>query len=583
MKSCLLLSMALTATVAVRPGIWLWNCDGAAYQGAHPHNYYTHECEHDIYKKPPAPLQGTLHVFPWAQVEPEDGQFDWSGVDANLTSMASAGVEVSPTIWIHKGGSISGMVPTPEWLFKVSPGVPYEHEQGKGPVLYAPNYLDPVFQGRFERLINEFAKHLDTLPSKVKKNIWAVEAALGITGDSRPWKGVPVNEKQAISYEQWQQYNRKLLGIYVDAFAPTGIPVIANVENPGYGVMGLEESAWFLSMAESHGMKDAALKQGTVSHGYNLNGELDIYKYEGKPLMFTPRKDGRYVHARGELALEPDPGLPGSYGNWEYSPTWSLQANAEWALTYGLDVWNLYSGFVNNASFADTLAFFNRHAGNKNVKTAPAAFVSFRDSLNTENTRRWPVETYGPVDDATNPNRTANVQRMVKIVKDFSAFGARLQDPAEAADKRSVIQKKGNYLSDVCWRCWNTNYGRFIEQLNPFDTSVGWWQQGPRDQAYGRFARGLHHATKRTKITLQIQDGFSASNASVHIVYLDRGRGKWTLGTSDGAEFTVAMHNSGRWITAATSLKHVKGGDKLSLSSPDNTDAIFSLLEIIAE
>lgn len=509
--------------------------------------------------------------------------FDWAQVDANLTAMARAGVQVAPSIWIHKGSGISGMVPTPDWLFAVSPGVPYTHAKGKGPVLMAPDYLDPVFQQRFTRLIRAFAQHLDALPSDVKDNIWAVESALGITGDSRPWKGVPVHANQSISQARWVQYNRRFTGVYVDAFQPTGIPVIANMENPGFADgLGLGQSAWFINMSESRGMKGAAVKQGTVSHGYNLNGEYDIYKTEGRPLMLTPRPDGSYARSRGELALEPDPGLPGAYGNWVYSPAWSLQANAEWALTYGLDTWNLYAGWFLNETFADTLTFFNRHAGHKDPATAPAAFISFRDSLNTDNTKRWPVNTYGPVDDPRDPDRKANTQRMSKIAKDFAKFGAKLDDPAEAADKRSVIQKKGNHLADVCWRCWPTNYGRYLTQKNPYKTSVGWWQQGPRDQPYGRFARGLHHATQKTKMTVSVT-GVSITNATAAVVYLDRGHKRWSLGLNGAARLTTKCQGTGRWVRVTAHLGHVKAGDELTLWSPDKADAVFSLLEVYRE
>ena len=104
------------------------------------------------------------------------------------------------------------------------------------------------------------------------------------------------------------------------------------------------------------------IKQGIVSHGYQLNGELDLWqdwKTRGLDKAFS----------RGELAVEPNP-LNGTCegneglrfvtpfvaaravpigvsfrtqrpncctdGNWAYSPAWSLQANAEWALTWGL-------------------------------------------------------------------------------------------------------------------------------------------------------------------------------------------------------------------------------------------------------
>ena len=143
--------------------------------------------------------------------------------------------------------------------------------------------------------------------------------------------------------------------------------------------------------------------------------------------------------------------------------------------------------------------------------------------------------------------------------------------------------EKGNYLCDVCWRCWPTNYGRFISQVRPVETSVGWWQQGPRDQAYGRFARGLHHATNRTKITMHLEKGLSIVNAKVSIVFLDRGRGKWSLGVNGKAVLTETLTHTERWRTLTTaSLAHIKAGDELTLWSPDNTDVIFSLLEIYA-
>ena len=102
--ACLLLAGLPTArarappATRVKSGAWLWNCDGAAYVGGHPHGYYTHRCLKDIFESPPAALRGAFHVFPWAQVEPADGTFDWSQVDANLTAMARAGVQVAPTV-----------------------------------------------------------------------------------------------------------------------------------------------------------------------------------------------------------------------------------------------------------------------------------------------------------------------------------------------------------------------------------------------------------------------------------------------------------------------------------------------------
>ena len=132
-----------------------------------------------------------------------------------------------------------------------------------------------------------------------------------------------------------------------------------------------------------------------------------------------------------------------------------------------------------------------------NASTSPAAFISFRDSLNTENVERWPEAKYGKVSDLPWSNSTkppdckANTKRMQLIANDFKSFGAKLENAKEASDPRSIMQKKGMYLNDVCWNCWEGNYFRYIQQIDPIKTSVGWWRVGPKHQGYGRFARGL--------------------------------------------------------------------------------------------
>jgi hypothetical protein len=572
----------------INAGVWTWACGGAAYHGDHHPGYYERICREEVHVSPTPELRGALQVYNWAVLEPKDGVFDWYWLDKNLTAMANAKVQANPIIFIHKGQKIGGAGTTPEWLFKVSPGIPYTHTPKKKPVYIAPNYLDPVFQEKFSRLIHAFADHLNELPDFVKDNIWGVQAALGITGDSRPWKGSPVNKSQDISYPQWAQYSRTMLEVFVDAFLPTKISVVANVDNPMAGSVSEAQNLWFLDMAEKKGMIGAGLKQGVPTHGYNLNGEKFLYELEAVPLLLTPRNDGRFTPARGELALEPDAGVPGEYGNWAESPWWSLQANAEWILTYGISAWNLYAGFLSNVTFRETLQFVNRHAGYMNASTAPAAFISFRDSLNTEDTERWPEAKYGKVSEipwrngTKPPNCNANKKRMQLIVDDFKAFGAKLEDAKEASSPKSIDQKKGMHLNDVCWNCWPGNYARYIEQIDPTKTSVGWWRLGPKHQGFGRFARGLQHATGRHIITLQLDPNFKKINATATVVYYDAGEGSWTIAYNGETKATFEKKSTNFWITTPKiSLGDVSGGGKITLFSPDKKDCVFSLLEVL--
>lgn len=352
-------------------------------------------------------------------------------------------------------------------------------------------------------------------------------------------------------------------------------------------MLRLREDPWIISQCPG-----AMIKQGIVSHGYQLNGELDLWrdwKASGLDKAFS----------RGELAVEPNP-RNGTYGNWAYSPAWSLQANAEWALTWGLSMWNLYAGFLSNKTFAPTLDFFNRHASSTTVETATAAFIGFRDSLDTTDTERFPVVEFGPVHLTYGHTDQLNGTRMHNIANTMARYGAR-QDGEEARSQNSVVQKKGMHLNDVCWRCWPGNYGRYIKQLDPLGSSVGRWRLGPKDQPHGRFARALEHESGKDSINLQLDAAFGSLYrdvatqelaVTISVVYFDEGFGSWALrvGGLDTPMLQVKKTNTKTWLTAAanTSLPAtVSGGKGLDMSlrsvcyAPDCDNDVFSLLEVL--
>eukprot|EP01047_Picozoa_sp_COSAG01_P054691 COSAG01_NODE_6005_length_3907_cov_1.860294_2_plen_103_part_00 len=95
---------------------------------------------------------------------------------------------------------------------------------------------------------------------------------------------------------------------------------------------------------------------------------------------------------------------------------------------------------------------------------------------------------------------------------------------------KQVHQKKANELIDVCWQCHDGNYQQHLRQLDPLNTSVGWWQLGPVNEPFGRFARGLEHASGKTEITLELDQQFTAAAAAavgqtalVRVVFYDQG------------------------------------------------------------
>ena len=577
-----------------RPGIWSWACGYASYQGAHPAGFRVNECFEQVLHAPPPWLRGWFHVIYWNDLEPKQGVFNWAEFDKNLTLAAENGLQLNPVLYIFDGAN-----PMPAWMENVSEPVLFHRGGRSGGLESAPNYLDPAFQVAWQNVINEFARHVSGLPPKVRQSIWAVQAVAGITGDNRPWNGVVKCENasipgctsnQTIGAAAWINYSRAVADMYIDAFLPTGIPVIANLHD---GFSGQMDNGWFLNRAISKGMHGAAVKEGKISHWYQGNGDRALFAAES-PLMTEPQADGSYARSRGELAVEPDPDLAkGIYGNWAHSPWWSLQALTENALTFGLDTLNLYAGWLGNSSFAPSMEFFNRHAGQKNPATAQAAFLSFRDSLETADTVRFPITQFGPVDNPKNPSQFANADRMVKIAAAFHDHGARLGQKGAASSKNSVHQKKAMTLIDVCWQCYDGNFQQHLRQLDPLTTSVGWWQLGPVNESFGRFARGLEHASGKTEITLELDPKFAAAamgrTALVRTVFYDKGLGRWALGYGGRQVLVVrkqGMRGGRAWRTAEVNVTllatpHHGVPQQLTLSSLDGEDDIFSLIEVL--
>ena len=101
-------------------------------------------------------------------------------------------------------------------------------------------------------------------------------------------------------------------------------------------------------------------------------------------------------------------------------------------------------------------------------------------------------------------------------------------------------------------------------------------------QGFGRFARGLQHATGRNIITLQLDPNFKKINAIATVVYYDAGEGSWTIAYNGETKATFKKKSTNFWITTPKiSLGDVSGGGKITLFSPDKKDCVFSLLEVL--
>ena len=187
-----------------------------------------------------------------------------------------------------------------------------------------------------------------------------------------------------------------------------------------------------------------------------------------------------------------------------------------------------------------------------------------------------------------------NIDRYMKIAGAFAARGACQGDPKAAVAGGMKNRRRKDY-NDVGWKIWGGNYGRFLEQLAPGETSVAWWHVGPADHHYSRFGRGFDHANGKTVMPFSLDRRFFAGPdraraAAVRVAYLDRGKGSWALAYAGpgGKKRAMAVRcgDTGKWIDRRIDLPDahftgaLRGGADLMLEYLAGDDTVFHMIEV---
>ena len=106
---------------------------------------------------------------------------------------------------------------------------------------------------------------------------------------------------------------------------------------------------------------------------------------------------------------------------------------------------------------------------------------ALRQGLDAADIRRFPEAKFGKA-------IRSNLQRYSKIAESYSHRGAMQGDPQKAVGGVMLNRQSEDY-NDVGWDILPGNYSRFLSQIRPDETSIGWWHKGPKKSVYGRFAR----------------------------------------------------------------------------------------------
>ena len=520
-------------------------------------------------------IKGIMVSSHWRDLEPEKGKWNWNVIKPRIMQATNAGKHVGMIVYVGPD--------SPDWIYEN--GVPKVTTPDKKNVRggshkarfpYYPYYLDSNYREFWFNQIRTTADWVAKLPKDVREKILFVQTAEGTTGDEGPYKGIPYEEKYRISSEngtgeEWVNLKKEAWQIFRDKYIKMNPPIrllINSGNQQQYDAIldTLVPNAW--------------KKSGHPGHIYQYNGEK-TYIAKKKDEIWNRCSNGEFRRFRSEMDEVENGWFKENY----------IQ-NMYWLCTYdlyyGLDMLLLSPRVIADPKYRVSFEFYNKYAGQKEPSEAIGAFCAMKDALDAADTERFPETKYGKAVDN-------NKSRFEAIVKEYEKFGARIGD-IDHAIAGPINNRQSMAMNDVGFDLVPGNYELFLSQIDANATSVGWWNVGPKDQPYGRFARSFDVENGKNDMYFVLNSKFfkkdTDKKVKVRVVYLDKGNGKWSLRYSDerGSLKMAKMitnRNTGRWkeviveINDASFMAKGPKGSDLVLSNESNENTIFHMVEVM--
>jgi hypothetical protein len=519
-------------------------------------------------------VRGRMVACHWRDLEPQKGQWNWEVIAPRIMQAASAGKCIGMIVYVGPD--------SPDWIYEH--GVPKVTTPDKVNVRggshkarfpYYPYYLDANYRNFWFNEIRTTADWVAALPKNVREKITFVQTAEGTTGDEGPYKGVPYEEKYRISNEggtgeEWVNLKKDAWRIFRDKYT-TMNPPIRLLINSG-------NQQQYEAILDTL-VPDAWKKSGHPGHIYQYNGEKTYIKNK-KDDIWNRCSNGEFRRFRSEMDETENGWFKENY----------IQ-NMYWLCTYdlyyGLDMLLLSGRLIADPKYRVSLEFYNKYAGQKDPAEAIGAFSAMKDVLDAADTERFPESIYGKANDT-------NKERFAAIAKDYEVFGARNGD-IDHAIGGTMRNRQSKAMNDVGFDLVPGNYELFLTQIDANATSQGWWNVGPKDQPYGRFARSFDVENNKNQMFFVLNKDFFTKNpdktVNIRVVYLDEGHGKWSLNYVDKKgkikeAVKISNKNSGRWKEAVVTISDAvftangpKGSD-LILSNESRENTKFHMVEL---
>ncbi|MDQ1296293.1 MAG: hypothetical protein QG611_271 [Bacteroidota bacterium] len=517
-------------------------------------------------------VRGFWVACKWAELEPEKGKFNWNILEDQIKQAFKEGTSVGLMVFVGPD--------SPEWIY--SNGVPKVfnsdaiNTRGVSHLLkfpYYPYYLDPDYINYWYKQIRTTGDWIASLPDSIRKNILLVQTAEGTTGDEGPYKGIPFDTNYRFSEkdQRWIDLKINAWRIYKEIYS--------NMNPPIQLLINSGNSQQYEGILDTL-VPDVWKKSGHPGHIYQFNGEKTYYN-SLKAQLWKRNSTGEFRRFRSEMD--------------ETTNGWFRENHSQnmywlniFCLHYGLDILRMDCNLLQNPVYRPGFEFFSKYAGQKDPKEAIGAFSAMKDVLDASDKVRFPENKYGKAN-------SSNKDRFLAIVKDYEKFGARIGDLDHAVGG-AMNNRTSSAINDVGYDLLEGNYEVFLKQLAPNETSMGWWNIGPADEPYGRFARSFDYANRKNTMYFAINKDFfikqSNKEVTIRIVYLDKGLGKWSLqyDSVDGnvkTASTVSNTNSGKWKEIKVDINDGRftgngpNGSDLILNNESKEDSFFHMVELM--
>lgn len=184
-------------------------------------------------------IAGTFLGYYWSQLEPQQGQYNWSLIDQQMQPWIDNGKDVILRVatagWTKWEPTANSGHATPQWVYDLGVSSVTEVDNA-----VLPQYWNPQFLQSYNAFVQAFASRYDGNP-----HVSAIEMGIGVGGetkvDTRTDNPNLLADWQAIGYSDqlWWSAMQQIIAIYTTSFQHTPLVLMPDAsfigKTHGYG------------------------------------------------------------------------------------------------------------------------------------------------------------------------------------------------------------------------------------------------------------------------------------------------------------------------------------------------------------